>query len=61
MEETEYQLAISCQQIKLPVVELLHSIELLTKDSHGNPPKSQAIAKAIVCFSQTDNRDEDKT
>lgn len=34
----------------------LHLIKLLAKRVHGNPQTTQAIAKAIGCFPQTDGQ-----
>lgn len=34
----------------------LHSIRLLARGSHGNPPNTQALTKTIVCSPQTDSK-----
>ena len=53
MEATKTQLPISCSQMRLSFVELGYSqlnCWLGLGVSHGNPPKTQAVAK-IKCYS----------
>lgn len=52
---TDSQLAISCRQMKFPVGTGSHPILLLPKESHGNPPTTQAAANIIGCSPDADS------
>ena len=55
MDVTESQMVISCHQTKLPVL-VLGFIQLLAKESHGNPQTTQAVAKAIAYCLQPNHK-----
>lgn len=56
MGEAVPQLDLFCYQVKPPLLGRngLHLVELLAKGFPWKSPKSQAIAKAIICSPQTD-------
>lgn len=57
MGETEFKLAISCQQTKLLMPELDYmQLSCWSKRPLWNPQRTQAIAKTIGCSPQIDSK-----
>lgn len=57
MIKIEFQLAISCHQMKFPVQELCYiQLNCWPKISHRNPQETQAVVKAICGSPQIDSK-----
>lgn len=57
MKKTEFQLTISCHQMKFPVQKLCYiQLNCWPKNSHRNPQETQNVVRAIGGSPQTDSK-----